>query len=306
MKTGRIRQKEEAPAQEPDTGVAAPAARPGLPFPIIGILIGVFVCIVIVLLLTLSRGGAKEWVKVTRADGEWTATMTVFGPQVKIEERWQNDCTNDPACQVRADSCILKDSTTYNDKKVDEYDEYAYNLYYEETYQKVYEARGTEFTVTELKSDDWWKENFHYVRVEELDRDSCTLTNYTVWVDDPQNKSQEVEVYLSDCEVWDHITVYERVYDQKPWCQCEVTVLAQMGQQTAQGTGLDVRWPNPAVPSGGRIEQSFEGKVTFLGGDYTFTTTTRDLSQYQDYLTGQYYIGLKDGRPVTVRKNPKP
>ncbi len=314
MKTGRIRQKEQPPAggqgpstpAEPAPGVTAPVP-PGRRIPIIGLLVGAFVCLALILLsTTLFRGRTREWVEATRANGEWMTVTTVFGPQVKSEERWQEDCTNDPACKVQPGSCLMKDSTTYHDKKVDEYQEYAYNIYYEETYQKVYEAQGTAFVVTELKSDDWWQENLHYIRVEELDRDRCTLTNYTVWVDDPQNTSQEVEVYLSDCEVWDHVTVFERVYDKKPWCRCDVTVLAQMGQQRAQGTGLDVRWPDPAVPAGGRSERSFQGRVTFLGGDYTFTVTTQVVGLYRDYLTGQYYIGLKNGRPVAVDKGPKP
>jgi len=313
MKTGRIRQKEQPPAggqgpstpAEPALGVTAPAP-PGRRIPIIGLLVGAFVCLALILLsTTLFRGRTREWVEATRANGEWMTVTTVFGPQLRLEERWQADCTNDPACQVRPGTCILKDSSTYNDRLVDEYDEYAYNLYYEETYQQLYEARGTEFTVTSLGGDDWWEGNRHFVKQERLDQDTCQLTNYTVWVDDPQDKSQEVEVYLSDCEVWDHVTVYERVYDRQLWCQCDVTVLMQIGQQSAQGTGLDVRWPDPAVPAGGRSERSFQGKVTFLGSDYTFTVTTQELSRYQDYLTGQYYIGLKDGRPVTV-SNPPP
>jgi hypothetical protein len=104
--------------------------------------------------------------------------------------------------------------------------------------------------------------------------------------------------------VWDHVTVSERVYDQKRWCQCDVTSLVEMGTQSEQGIGMDVRWPNPRVSAGGRAEQGFKGRVTFLGGDYTYTVTTEDASQYQSYLTEQYYIGLRKGKPVSVRKNP--
>jgi hypothetical protein len=79
----------------------------------------------------------------------------------------------------------------------------------------------------------------------------------------------------------------------------------ELGQQVQQGTGPSIRWPNPAVPSGGRTEQAFEGTVIFQGDDYTYTTSTDELSVYQDYLTSQYYIGLDDGEPVRVSKNPK-
>jgi hypothetical protein len=99
--------------------------------------------------------------------------------------------------------------------------------------------------------------------------------------------------------------VKERVYDQKSWCQCDVTTLVEIGQQTEQGTGLDIAWPNPNIPSGGRTERAFKGQATFLGDDHSYTTTTDDLAKYQDYLMSTYYIGLRDGKPVTVSKNPK-
>jgi hypothetical protein len=257
-----------------------------------------------ILVTVLGGRRAQEWVEVTRATGEWTAAVTVFGPQVAIEERWEADCSNDPNGAVRVGTCILRDTEIHHDTVVDEYDEYAYNIYFEESYAQVYEASGMQFTVTALGSDDWWQENLHYVLEEELDRESCQYTDYTVWVDDPQDQTQEIEVYLSECEVWDHVTVYERVYDQKPWCQCDITTLVEIGQQSSQGTGGNVRWPNPSVPAGGRTEQSFKGKVTFLGSDYTYTTSTEDLNRYVDYLTDQYYIGIRDGRPVAVSKNP--
>ena len=99
--------------------------------------------------------------------------------------------------------------------------------------------------------------------------------------------------------------ITERVYDQKSWCQCEVTTLVEIGQQLEQGTGLDVYWANPVVPSGGQTQRAFKGRVTFLGDDYTYSLSTDDVSRYQDYLTSQYYIGLKDNKPVSVSKNPK-
>jgi hypothetical protein len=322
MKTGRVRKKAQPAAEEQ---AARPRTQPAPPGPaaarrapqaaaapkkslsggMVGaILGGIFACFALVMILLTITGGAKEWVKATQARGEWTTTVSLFGPQVTIEERWETDCRNDPNGAIRPGTCVLAATNTYNDTVVDEYDEFAYNIYYEETYRQVYEASGTEFVITQLKSDDWWKDNLHYVLQEELDKDSCQYTKYTVWVDDPQDKTQEMEVYLSECEVWDHVTVSERTYEQKPWCQCDVTALVQIGQQSDTGTGSDIRWPTPNVPAGGRTEQSFQGRVTFLGDDYTYTTTTYDLSQYQDYLTSPYYIGLRDGKPVTVSKNP--
>ena len=317
MKTGRVRKKAQPPPEEqaaaPPTQPSAPPkpAPAGIPTRkprrgglIAAILLG-FVALAILLFSILKGCGAKEWVKVTKASGEWTTTVTLFGPQVATEGRWETDCIDDPNGTVRTGTCVTKQTDVYNDTVVDEYDEYAYNIYYEETHDQVYEASGTEFAVTQLKSDDWWKDNLHYILEEEVDKESCQYTNYTAWVDDPQDKTQEIEVYLSECEVWDHVTVHERVYEQKAWCQCNVTTLVQIGQQGDQGSGLEVRWPDPAVPSEGRTERSLQGRIIFLGDDYTYTTTTQDLAEYQDYLTGQYYLGIRDGKAVTVSKNPK-
>jgi hypothetical protein len=81
--------------------------------------------------------------------------------------------------------------------------------------------------------------------------------------------------------------------------------LAEIGQQSEQGTGLNLRWPSPIVPAGGQTRQAFKGNVTFLGGDYTYTTSTDEAARYQDYMTSQYYIGIRDDKAVTVSKNPK-
>jgi hypothetical protein len=323
MKTGRVRKKAASPPQEPaappPTQPSSPAPTPPRPAPsppvvrrankvpigvwIVGGLFLVMVCFIMIMTV-FGRKQADKWVEVTRASGEWTTTVTVFGPQVTVEERWETDCLNEANASVRTATCILKDTNTYNDTVVDEYDEYAYNIHYEETYERVYEASGTEFVVTQLKTDDWWQENLHYVLEEELDKESCQYTNYTLWVDDPQDSTQAVEVYLSECEVWDHVTVYERVYEQMRWCQCDVTSLVQVGQETDSGSGANVIWVEPSVPAGGRTETAFQGRVTFLGDDYTYTTTTQDLAQYQDYLTGPYYLGIRDGKAVSVSKNP--
>jgi hypothetical protein len=325
MKTGRVRKKAEPttpPREEADR--AKPAAKPKssppktpsrpsgtagkklkTPYLVFGILGAIFVCFVIVMIVMTLRGRADEWIEVSRANGSWTTTVTVFGPQVKVEERWEADCTGDVNGTVQVSTCVMKDTDTYQDNVVDDYEEYAYNIYYEETWDKTYQAQGTEFVVTALGGDDWWEGNLHYTLEEELDKDSCQYTNYTLWVDDPQDSSQEAEVYLAECEVWDHVVVTERVYDQRSWCQCDVTTLVEMGQQSEQGGGSNVLWPNPNVPAGGSTERAFKGQVTFLGDDYTYTATTDDLARYQDYLTGQYYIGLNDGKPMTVSKNPK-
>jgi hypothetical protein len=324
MKTGRVRKKEGEPPPEkkeeaqpqPAKKTAKPALKPrpstattaqksSPPWLILGGLAAVLICLVAFFAFLLGNNRADDWVKVSRANGEWTTIVTVLGPQVTVEERWQADCQQDPQGTVQAGTCVLKDTDEYQDTVVDEYEEYAYHIYYEETYAQVYEASGTEFVETRLQNDDWWQEDLHYVLEEELDRESCVYTSYTVWVDDRQDSTQEVEVYLSECEVWDHVTVYERIYEQAAWCQCDVTNLVQIGVQREEGTGGDVRWPQPRVPAGGRTERAFEGEVTFLGDDWGYTVTTEDVAQYQDYLSQEYYIGLKDGKPIKVRRRPE-
>jgi len=332
MKTGRVRRKDE-PAPEgarsaeeavpqdvgappgaegsglvSPQGAMSPAGSRGVQgkstFAILAVIGVILACLVIFFLVGLG-GKTEEWVEVTRANGTWTSTLVVLGPQVQVEERWEADCTREANAVVRAGSCIQKPSTTYQDRVVEDYEEFAYEIYYDETWDQTYQAQGTDFAPIGLGSDDWWEDNLHYTRQEILDRDTCQLTSYAVWVDDPADTSQEIEVYLSQCEVWDRIVVQERVYDQGLWCLCDVTTLAQIGQQTEQGAGLDVLWPSPSVPQGGQTQSAFKGQVTFLGGDYSYTVTTDDLNQYQDYLSSTYYIGLKDGKPVAVSKNPR-
>ena len=298
----RTRPRPTATSHRPPSGPSKPPGGP--PKLIFGIFIAVFLCFALVMLFLTLHGGAKEWVRATRAEGAWTTTVTLLAPQVQSQEMWEEECRNTPNGAVRAGTCILKKGKAYQEQVVDDYDEYAYDIYYEETTDQVYQAQGANFVTTQLGGDDWWEGDKHYIRQEELDKGSCQYTNYTVWIDDPQDASQEIEVYLSECEVWDHVVVKERVYDQKRWCVCDVTTLAPLTSQSEQGTGLDIRWPEPSVPSGGRAERSFKGQVTFGGDDYVYTVTTDDLALYRDYLTGQYYIGIKDGKAVTVRKNP--
>lgn len=325
MKTGRVRRKAQRPPEEKPEAVkpeARPktrkrpsvAPRPGISKAgrrgpgLIGCLavavIGAILLIVILMLVFGGKGGAEEWVKATRANGSWMTSVVVFGPQVAVQERWQADCIDDPHGSVRAGTCTMRETNAYSDTVVDDYEEYAYNIYYEESWDRLYQAQGTEFVVTSLGSDEWWEDDLHYTRAEELDRDSCTYSSYTLWVDDPDDAAQEMEVYLSECEVWDHVTVSQRVYEQKTWCQCDVVSLVQLGTVHEQGAGTRIVWPNASVPSGGRTEEAFEGQITFLGDDYTYTVTTEDPAKYQRYLTGDYYIGLRDGRPVTISASP--
>jgi len=322
MKTGRVRQKAQPPAEgsvaEP-TAPEAAAPAPGLQRPAVGVqplpatkapssqgiflvfAVGVVTVIVIMVVLTLGRR-PKEWVPVTRASGSWETAVTVFGPQVTVQNLWQSECAGNPTSRVRAETCIQAD--TGREQVVDQRDEFAYEIYYEETWSQIYQAQGIEFTVTELGGDDYWEGDRHYTVAEEVKTDTCQLTGYTVWVDNPNSTAQQQEVYLSQCEVWDRVTVQERVYDLR--CQCEVIVEARLGQQTAQGEGATVNWPQPVLPDGGRTQQAFAGRVTFVGADHTITVTTDDLSQYTGYLAGQYYIGLnRKGEPVSVSRNPQ-
>jgi hypothetical protein len=335
MKTGRVRKKaESSPPKEttPDTPAPVEEAAPSGPPPqprkpvrpartprpagtvavarkpisigcIFAAVVAVIAILAIVMLLS-SLGGDQEWIEATQASGTWTTSTAVIGPQVAVQEKWETDCISDPNGSVRTGTCLMKDSDTSRQEVRDDYEEFAYDIYFEETWKKTYQAQGTQFLEATLGSDDWWEGNTHYTRVEELDPESCTYTEYTVWVDDPSDTSQEVEVYLSECEVWDHVTATERIYDQKLWCQCDVTSYVQLGQQSDQGTGTAVSWPEPSLPAGARTEESFSGQVTFRGDDHTYTVSTDDPNQYRDFLTSQYYIGVKNDRPVTVSKSP--
>lgn len=330
MKTGRVRKKPKAapkPSPKKETTKSKPAKaqsqsqpaaavrhplsgsrpNPASPKVVATLFFGAFGFLVLVIILITALGGRKAdaWVPVTQAQGQWTTTVKIWGPQATREERWEADCRSDPQATVQPITCLRKDTEEYKDQVVNDYEEYAYNIYYEETYDQVYEARGTEFVITQLGTDDWWEQNFHYVLEEELDSGSCQYTTYTTWVDDPDDDTLEIEVYLAECEVWDHVSVYERVYEQGNWCACDVITEVELGQEVQQGTGASILWPNPVVPTDGRTERAFEGMVTFQGDDHTYTTTTDDLSTYQEYLTSQYYIGLDDGEPIRVSKNPK-
>ncbi len=335
MKTGRVRKKAEpSPPKEtaPDTPspveeaapirppsqpgeslrpaqTARPAAASAVPRgPIsIGCIFAAVVAVIAILAIAAllsASGGDQEWIEATQAAGTWTTTTVVIGPQVAVQEQWETDCIKDPNGTVRPGTCTMEDSDSYREEVREDYDEYAYDIYFEETWEKIYQSQGTQFVEATLGSDDWWEGNTHYTRVEELDPESCTYTEYTIWVDDPSDTSQEVEVYLSECEVWDHVTATERIYDQRLWCQCDVTSFVELTRQSDQGSGFAIHWPEPPLPAGGRAEESFSGQVTFRGDDQTFTVSTDDPAQYRDFLNSQYFIGVKNDRPVTVSKSP--
>jgi hypothetical protein len=265
-------------------------------------LAGVVACLLLFVLLR-GCGGAKEWVPATKATGDWTAGLQVFGPQTQVEETWQNDCQS-AAGTVRQATCVLRPTGEFNAQPSDTYEEYAFNLYWEETAQQVYEAQGIDFVTTTLGGDERVEGGRRLVSQERLKQDTCRQTEYTVWANDPQNSSQEIEVYLYDCEVWNRVAEYDQV--QAPWCGCEMVALVPLPAETGHGTGLQVIWPAAIVPPGGRGDQTFEGAVTFTAGDgqYSLAVHTQDPDQYRAWLTGEYYLGIKDGRAVQVTDNP--
>jgi hypothetical protein len=323
MKTGRVRSKAELPKGELEPTQAAPPeilssssapevepqtppelSRPARsPLPWVFVAVGGVLAFVLLFVVLRGCGGAKEWVPVSHVSGKWTTGVVIYAPQVTVQEAWQSECQSQ-GWPVRADACALRDAATYTDRQTRTYQEYAANTYFEEMSEQVYRAQDTEFVTTSLGGGDRWEGDLHYIWREILKRDTCQQTNYTVWIEDPQDPSLESEVYLFDCEVWNDYTVYQRVYDQAMWCPCEVTTLVTIGRLSSEGSGGEVAWPLADVPAGGRSEGSFAGSVTFTGGDYTFTATTQDQAQYLDWLTGPYYLGVAGGRAVQLTKNP--
>jgi len=327
MKTGRVRSKEEMPAEEPRpvpegeapagetpppapgptreaVGPAGGQAPAGKRMPLIFIVAAAVIACIVLIVVLRSCTRAKEWVPASQVTGNWTAGVQLFAPQVQTNETWQADCQGRQGIVQQA-TCALKPTDQFNGQPTRTYDEYAFNSYYDETWLKTYDAQGTEFVKSELGGDDRIENNQRLVSKEYLKNDTCQQAQYTVWVDDPQNSTQQVEVYLYDCEIWQRVSVYDAV--QAPWCQCQVTVLAPMPVQTSQGTGLQVTWPAVSIPAGGNSQQSFQGSATFVGGDgqYTLTQTTTDPAQYRDWLTTSYYLGIRDGKAVTLSTEPK-
>jgi hypothetical protein len=184
----------------------------------------------------------------------------------------------------------------YTELTVDEYDDYAYNIYFEETEGRLYEASGTTFVTTQLNPPTSWQEgDISYYSEEWLDKDTCQYTNYTVWITDPQDSTYEIEVLLSECEVWDHVVVKERVYEVEEYCQTET--IASLGVQDTemlQGVGAGIEWPQAAAAAGGRLERSFEGSITFRADGTTHTVRVTDPDRYIRYLTVPYYLAVDE------------
>jgi hypothetical protein len=193
-------------------------------------------------------------------------------------------------CEVR------EREDSYTERVVDEYDDYAYSIYYEEIESKLYEAIGDRFAVTQLNANrDWWEGDRHYFSEEWLDTETCQYTAYTVWITDPEDADYEIEVVLSECEVWDHVVVKERVYGEQEYCQTEnVDSLAVRDTLTRQGVGAGVEWQDTIAPADGRLERGFEGTVVFRADGAQRTVQVTDSDTYVRYLTVPHYLGVDD------------
>jgi hypothetical protein len=188
----------------------------------------------------------------------------------------------------------------FTETQVDAYDDYVYSIYYEEAEEKTYEASGAEFVVTELnRSRDWVEGNHHYYAEEWLDRETCEYTSYAVWIADPEDVTQEIEVVLSECEVWEHIIVKERIYESEAYCQIEtVGIYSVRDTFTEQGTGTSIVWFDATAPVDGRLEREFEGTVVFRADDVTHTVRADDEEIFIRYLTVPHYLHLDRGGRV--------
>jgi len=324
MKTGRRRKKEEpqespeqisfqppqptskpkaAPAR-PESKKPTPSRRSKLVFPI---LIAVAALVIGAMMCGRSCLGPRQapatYLPAT-ADGSWTATVNLLVPGVTVEGRFRADCEADADCTVMPGTCEMRESEDrYTERVVDDYDEYAYSIYYEETEGVLYEASGERFVLTQLnEAEDWWEGERHYFSEEWLDRETCQYTNYTVWISDPEDPEYEIEVILSECEVWDHVVVKERVYEQGEYCQTRnVGSLEVQDSFTRQGRGSAVDWPDPLLPEDGKLERAFEGTVVFRADGARHTVTTEEEDKYVRYLTVPYYLGLdEDGDVVRL------
>ena len=321
MKTGRRRKKAEAPEtpepspakrSRPATKAVRPRpkrtkrskAPPGviiLPilFAVIALIIGVVICS-----QCLGPRAKPSDYLPSSASGSWVATVKVLAPELAITERFRSDCEADPKCTVLPGTCEMRErEDKYTERVVDDYDDYAYNIYYEELEEKLYEATGDKFEVTRLNEDEeWWEEDRHYISEEWLDKETCQYTDYTVWVTDPEDKESEIEVVLSECEVWDHVIVKEKIYEKEEYCQTENdgTMLVQE-TLARQGTGADVEWAAAAVPSGGELEREFEGTVVFRAEGVEHTVKVTDVDKYVRYLTVPHYLGVDaEGKVVRI------
>jgi hypothetical protein len=340
MKTGRRRKKEPRPEAPEPTSPAQPtsfapptppaqpasfapptAARPRpaakksvrartparlglIALPIIAVLIVLVLGIILCGRSCFGPRATPATYLPATAEGSWTATVKVMAPQVEAKEGWRSDCEANANCTVVPGTCELRErEDKYTERQVDEYDDYAYNIYYEEAESQVYEAQGDSFAVTQLNPQkDWWDGDRHYFSEEWLDEETCQYTQYTVWITDPENADYEVEVVLSECEVWDHVVVKERVYEQEDLCQTENRgAMVVQDTRTREGAGSSVEWPGVVAPPGGELERSFEGTVVFRADGAKRTVTETDVDKYVRYLTVPYYLGLdKEGNVVAL------
>ncbi len=334
MKTGRRRKKQKKsespestsfpppsskpkskPKPRPKSAPARPASKKPTsalrPPPVLLILIALFVLFIGAILCAHACLGPREepatYLPAT-ADGSWITTVNALVPSVTVEERERADCEADADCTVIPGTCRMREGESdYTERVVDEYDDYAYSIYYEELEDKLYEASGQRFVVTQLNPPgDWWEGERHYVSEEWLDRETCQYTNYTVWVTDPQDPEYEVEVVLAECEVWDHVVVKERVYQQAEYCRTRnLGTFEVQDTFTSRGDGSVVEWPNPALAEDGKLERAFEGTVVFRADGVRHTVKTDDEDKYVRYLTVPHYLGLdEDGDVVRLTTQP--
>ena len=314
MKTGRRRKKAETPEspQPSPAKPARPAARTTRPRPkrvtrrklspaliILPILFALIVLIVGAVICSTCLGPrAKPSVYLpATASGSWVTTVKVLAPELTSTERFRSDCEADAKCRVIPGTCTMRErEDEFTERVVDDYDDYAYTIYYEELAEELYEAAGDSFEVTQLNADeDRWEGDLHYISQEWLDTGTCQYTNYTVWITDPQDDEDEIEVVLSECEVWDHVIVKERVYEEEEYCKTEnEDMMVAQETLTRQGTGADVAWGAAVAPAGGEVEREFEGTVIFRADGVEHTAKVTDEGQYLRYLAVPHYVGVDD------------
>ena len=201
MKTGRRRKKETAPEEPrqapPEKDLRAKVTRPpakkpaaaGVPVPersrlgkagvLILVTLVVFVCgSLLISRACLGPRATTETYLPATADGSWTTAVRLVVPQAEVGEGWRSDFETDPGCRVIPGTCELRErADQYAERKIDEYDDYGYNIYYEETESKLYETAADTFVVTELNPKrDWWDGDLHYYSEEWLDREEGDLS----------------------------------------------------------------------------------------------------------------------------------
>ena len=321
MKTGRRRQKKESaptpveqaaeetigtvPVGTPSAvALAQPRRRPSI---VEITLIIVVVVIAILAIVTMSRACSGPQASVylpAEAAGTWATTVQIMVPQIVDGQGWRTACEASGTCTVLAGTCEMRDrQDRFSEREVENYDDFAYSIYFEELTKQLYEAAGSDFSATQLNPDeDRWEGERHTVSVEWLDRETCEYTSFTVWITDPDDTSQDVEVVLSECEIWDHVVVTEKVYEREEYCQTEtVQGLTVLNTLTDQGAGMAVNWPAAVQPRGGELQSQFRGEIVFRADGTEHRITVTDPDAYVRYLTVPQYLGLDaDGRVVRV------